>query len=185
MVRQARKIGRFSQLKYVSHSHKIDIHSFESGFPFSILEEISVMRNLFLASFILLIGCQTRNPVNIPNAPEEIREVMQFQQNAWNQGDIETFMEGYWKSDSMQFVGSSIRQGWQATLERYKQSYPTREAMGTLQFEIWQVTKIAEDAYLLTGKYTLQRTNDQPSGAFTLIFRHKDGKWVIAYDHTC
>ena len=141
----------------------------------------------FLLVAFVLIYCspQTKSPEQSSNPENEIRALLQTQQDAWNEGDIDKFMEGYWKSDSMQFVGSTIRQGWQATLERYKQTYPDRAAMGTLQFDIWQVVRISEDACLLTGKYTLMRANDQPSGPFTLIFRVKNGKWVITYDHTC
>lgn len=135
---------------------------------------------------LLLISCETKIKVApSTNATEEVRKVMAFQQEAWNEGNIEKFMEGYWKSDSMQFVGKTIRHGWQATLERYRQTYPDREAMGTLQFDIWQLSKLSEDTYLLTGQYTLIRTNDQPSGPFTVIFQLKNGKWVIVYDHTC
>lgn len=141
----------------------------------------------FLLFAFVLIYCspQTKSPEQNSNPETEIRALLQTQQDAWNEGDIDKFMEGYWKSDSMQFVGGTIRQGWQATLERYKQTYPDRAAMGTLQFDIWQVVRISEDACLLTGKYTLMRANDQPSGPFTLIFRVKNGKWVITYDHTC
>ena len=109
---------------------------------------------------------------------------MSAQMAYWNEGNIEAFMEGYWKSDSMQFIGRSIQQGWNATLERYKKSYPDLDAMGKLQFDLWQVVRISDDAYLVTGQYTLTRIHDNPSGPFTLIFRLKDGKWVITYDHT-
>ena len=140
---------------------------------------------LLVAFVLIYCSAQTKSPEQNSNAKNEIRAVLKTQQDAWNEGDIDKFMEGYCKSDSMQFVGGTIRQGWQATLERYKQTYPDRAAMGTLQFDIWQVVIISEDACLLTGKYTLMRANDQPSGPFTLIFRVKNGKWVITYDHTC
>lgn len=94
-------------------------------------------------------------------------------------------MAGYWKSDSLQFIGSSIRHGWQQTLDGYKRGYPTREAMGTLQFDIWQVVSLEGGAWLVSGRYTLVRTADQPTGPFTLIFQKKDGQWVVVYDHTC
>ena len=132
----------------------------------------------------IIISCGGKKEPVASNPEAEIRSVMAMQQDAWNEGNIETFMEGYWKSDSMQFVGKTIRQGWQATLERYKESYPNLEAMGQLQFDLWQVVRISDEAYLVTGQYTLTRTNDKPSGAFTLIFKLKNKKWVIVYDHT-
>ncbi len=140
----------------------------------------------FLPLLILTISCNSQQKTaDDPQAEEKIRAVLAAQQAAWNEGSINAFMEGYWKSDSLQFIGSGIRKGWQATLEGYKKSYPTREAMGTLDFEIWQVSKISADAYLVTGKYTLHRINGELTGPFTLIFRKKNGEWVAVYDHTC
>jgi len=115
---------------------------------------------------------------------QKIRSVLTEQQNAWNSGDLVAFMEGYWKSDSLQFIGKSIRHGWQATLDGYKKGYPDKSAMGELQFDIWQTVRLADDTYLVSGKYTLVREKDKPTGPFTLIFRLKGGKWVIVYDHT-
>jgi uncharacterized protein (TIGR02246 family) len=113
-----------------------------------------------------------------------IRKVLESQQAAWNEGEIERFMEGYWKSDSLQFIGRSIRYGWKATLEGYKKGYPNKAAMGTLQFDLWQFRKLSEDVWLVSGKYTLTREKDKPSGPFTLIFRKINGRWLIVYDHT-
>jgi hypothetical protein len=93
-------------------------------------------------------------------------------------------MTGYWKSDSVQFIGSEIVTGWTATLERYKKNYPDKDAMGVLRFDLLQLMPAGEDAYLITGKYFLTRKNDSPHGVFTLLFRKKEGKWVIVYDHT-
>ncbi len=118
------------------------------------------------------------------NAEKDIRLVLENQQKAWNQGDLEGFMEGYWKSDSLQFIGKSIRHGWQATLDGYKKGYPDKAAMGTLEFEIWQMIPLADDCWLVSGKYTLFREKDKPSGPFTLLFKKKQGRWVIVYDHT-
>lgn len=124
-------------------------------------------------------------PPQAEDAEKAIRAVLTKQQDAWNKGNIDVFMEGYWKSDSLLFIGSSIQYGWQQTIERYRKSYPTPEAMGRLQFEIRLVEKISAEAYLISGKYTLFRSSDQPNGPFTLLFRKKNNQWVIVYDHTC
>lgn len=131
--------------------------------------------------FFLLLAAPTA-----AQSTEEIaiRKVLEYQQAAWNEGDIERFMEGYWKSDSLQFIGRSIRYGWKATLEGYKKGYPDKAAMGILQFDLWQFRKLSEDVWLVTGKYTLIREKDKPSGPFTLIFRKIEGRWLIVYDHT-
>lgn len=123
-------------------------------------------------------------PIAGENAESGIREVLSKQQDAWNEGNLELFMEGYWKSDSLQFIGSSIRYGWQPTLDNYRKNYSTRALMGRLEFDIWQVVSLAPETYLVTGQYTLFRESDQPNGPFTLIFKKIQGQWMIVYDHT-
>lgn len=113
-----------------------------------------------------------------------IRAVLAQQVSDWNNFNIEGFMQGYWKSDSLLFIGAKITHGWDSTLARYKKSYPTKEAMGVLRFEIIRLQFTAGDACLVTGRYFLQRKTDKPSGVFTLLFRMKKGKWVVVYDHT-
>ena len=113
-----------------------------------------------------------------------IRKALDLQVTAWNEGNLDEFMKGYWKSDSILFIGSKITSGWDSTLVRYKKSYPNRAAMGKLRFEILRMDFISSDSYLITGKYFLAREKDNPSGIFTLLFKKKKGNWVIVYDHT-
>jgi len=93
-------------------------------------------------------------------------------------------MKGYYKSDSILFIGSRITSGWDSTLIRYKKGYPDKAAMGKLRFEILRMDFISSDSYLVTGKYFLTREKDNPSGIFTLLFKKKKENWVIVYDHT-
>ena len=94
-------------------------------------------------------------------------------------------MQGYWKSDSLMFVGNSgITYGWQGTLERYKTTYPDRTAMGQLTFEIMEVNSLGDDIYFVVGKLFLERTIEDLNGIFTLVFRKIKGRWVIVADHT-
>lgn len=113
-----------------------------------------------------------------------IRAVLAHQVSDWNNFNIDGFMQGYWKSDSLLFIGAKITHGWDSTIGRYKKSYPNKEAMGILRFEILRLQFTSHDACLVTGKYFLQRKTDNPSGVFTLLFRKKNGKWVVVYDHT-
>jgi uncharacterized protein (TIGR02246 family) len=140
------------------------------------------MKTSLLILFLFFSGCS----IKFDRTSEEkaIREVLKAQETAWNQGNIDEFMEGYWKSDSLMFVGSGITQGWKATLERYHKSYPDREAMGHLDFTFYEFRFIDEKSCLVTGKYRLKRTADEPTGMFTLLIRKIDGKWLVAYDHT-
>ena len=115
---------------------------------------------------------------------DDIRAVMNEQAVAWNKGDIEGFMRGYWNSDKLVFVGSTVTRGWQPTLDRYKKSYDSREKMGTLTFSDLEIDVISKDAAVVLGSWSLARSGDNPHGKFTLIFRKfKDG-WKIVHDHT-
>ena len=139
-----------------------------------------------MVPIIFLLSCTTSIKNNTSNVANEsaIKEVLSQQVNAWNQGDLNAFMQGYWKSDSLLFIGSKISNGWDSTLVRYQRSYPDRAAMGTLRFEILRMDFISEDSYLVTGKYFLAREKDNPTGIFTLLFKKKANQWFVVYDHT-
>ena len=118
-------------------------------------------------------------------AQEKIRSVLAEQQQCWNDGDIDCFMQGYWKSDSLQFIGNSgIKHGWQATLDNYRQSYPNKDAMGSLNFELLNLEPMGPDHYLVTGKWKLTRATDEPNGLFTLVWKRFGNDWKIIYDHS-
>ena len=114
-----------------------------------------------------------------------IRKVMDDQTAAWNRGDIEGFMQGYWNSPQMMFVsGDNMTKGWQPTLERYQKTYDSREKMGILSFSEIEITLTGKDSAVVFGSFTLERKDDKPTGLFTLNFRKfKDG-WKIILDHT-
>ncbi len=114
-----------------------------------------------------------------------IRSVMSAQSAAWNAGDIEGFMKGYWNSPELTFVsGVNVTKGWQPTLDRYKKSYDSRAKMGILTFSDLEITILSKNAAVVLGTWKLQRETDAPGGKFTLIFRKfKDG-WRVIHDHT-
>jgi ketosteroid isomerase-like protein len=118
-------------------------------------------------------------------AAADIRKVMDEQSVAWNRGDLEGFMKGYWKSEQLVFVsGTNVARGWQAALDRYKRSYDSKAKMGTLTFSDLEITMLSKDAAVVLGAWALAREKDTPGGKFTLIFRKfKDG-WKIVHDHT-
>ena len=116
---------------------------------------------------------------------EAVKRILIQQSVDWNKGDIDAFMEYYWKSEDLQFIGSGgVIKGWQATLERYKRTYPDRDAMGQLTFDILEVHQLSRKVIMLTGKYTLERKNDRPTGYFLLMWKKMKGKWLIVADHT-
>ena len=114
-----------------------------------------------------------------------IRAVLEAQSEAWNRGDIEGYMNGYWRSNETVFIsGDSLTRGWQTVLDRYKQNYNSREKMGTLTFSDLEITPIGNDSAVVIGRWHLQRAKDEPHGRFTLIFRKTKQGWRIVHDHT-
>jgi hypothetical protein len=133
---------------------------------------------------LLLFACQNPTPSDM-KAEEKITTVLAEQQECWNKGNIDCFMEGYWKSDSLRFIGKSgINLGWQATLDNYEKSYPDKAAMGKLEFDILNLEPMGTENYLVTGKWKLIRTKDEPNGLFTLIWKRFGDEWEIIYDHS-
>jgi ketosteroid isomerase-like protein len=124
------------------------------------------------------------SPTN-PSEESEIRALLDMQTTAWNRGDIDTFMTGYWHSEETEFLGANgIAHGWQAVLDRYHHSYPDRKTMGTLSFSDLEVHLTCADAAYVVGKFHLVRESDQPSGVFSLDFRKFPEGWRIVLDHT-
>ena len=116
---------------------------------------------------------------------EKIKSLLHQQQNDWNSGNIDAFMQAYWKSDQLQFGGSNgITRGWQQTLDGYKKRYPDKKAMGKLNFEIKDMTQHSRKVVSLTGSWELEREKDRPGGHFLLIWRKIKGEWLIVADHT-
>lgn len=145
-----------------------------------------IFRSSLIACIALIFSCQSPRSEEKPSATDiaAIRSVLGKQVNAWNEGNIDAFMEGYWKSDSLLFIGSKITYGWDSTLVRYKKSYPDKATMGQLRFDIMRVDFVSNDNYLVTGRYTLLRASDQPTGIFTIWLKRVNGEWVVVYDHT-
>jgi ketosteroid isomerase-like protein len=115
----------------------------------------------------------------------EITAVLEAQAAAWNRGDLESFMAGYWKSDQTIFVGANgLARGWQAVYERYQKGYPDRKAMGQLSFSDMEVHQTCPDAAFVVGQFHLVRENDKPSGIFTLNLRKFADGWKVVADHT-
>lgn len=142
------------------------------------------MRSLVI--IIALIAFCGQNPLLAQTKDEaRILTLLDTQIKAWNQGNLDGFMETYWKSDSLLFIGKSgPTYGWTATLENYKKSYPDKSAMGTLSFNLLELKKLAGDVYFVVGKWKLVRTAGDLSGHFTLVLRKINGDWKIIADHS-
>jgi metallo-beta-lactamase class B len=114
-----------------------------------------------------------------------VEAVFRIQEGAWNRGDIDAFMEHYWKNDDLTFSpGGKTTRGWQATRDRYRERYPTREKMGHLTLSDFEITPLGDSAALALGEWKLDRASEPIAGNFTLVVRKIDGRWVIVHDHT-
>ena len=135
-----------------------------------------------LLAFILLIQL----PALAQSKDERaIRQLLNEQTLAWNKGNIEQYMQGYWKSDSLMFIGKSgIHWSWNETLANYKKGYPDTAAMGKLAFEIIKVKKLSAEYYYVVGKWMLTRTAGDLSGYYDLLLHKIKGQWFIIADHS-
>jgi len=114
-----------------------------------------------------------------------ILKLLDTQTAAWNKGDLQGFMKGYWENDSLRFIGKSgITYGWNNTLANYKRGYPDTAAMGKLQFTILVVKKLSPRYYEVVGKWYLKRSIGDASGHYTLLLRKIKGSWMIVSDHS-
>jgi len=142
-------------------------------------------KHLLLIFLGTVFFTHTLNAQNNDPDLAKIRGILDAQTKAWNKGDLVAFMQSYWKSEKLKFIGSrGVRYGWQATLEGYQKSYPNKEKMGILRFKIISMEKISPDAAFVIGKWHLTRKDDTPNGHFSLLWRKIKGVWVIVADHS-
>ncbi|MCW3089208.1 MAG: L-asparaginase [Ferruginibacter sp.] len=114
-----------------------------------------------------------------------VRKLLAAQTKEWNSGNIKGYMATYWTSDSLLFIGKSgVTHGWQQTLDNYEKHYPDTAAMGKLDFELVSVKRLSPVYFFVIGKWRLLRSMGDLSGAFTLLLRKINNKWVIVADHS-
>ena len=146
------------------------------------------MKKIIITTIVFILSGVFVNAQESEESLEKkaILAVMDMQQKAWSDYDLEGFMEGYWKSDSLKFYSSrGITYGWQNTLDNYKKGYPTKEHAGKLTFTINDVSKIEGNAYFVMGAYHLSREMGDAKGVFIVIFKKIDGAWKIIADMSC
>ena len=140
-------------------------------------------KSIYLLSLFMILGIYSLSAQT--DDETAIQNVLDLQVEAWNKGDIDSFMQGYWNSEELCFIGASgVSYGWNKVLENYKKGYPDKEAMGKLSFDILEKRALSSDHYMVLGKFQLERKVDMPSGFFSLIWRKIDGNWKIISDHT-
>ncbi len=140
-----------------------------------------------LATIIFLAAPAGPTPQSHDRSDERsaITAVLKKQQDAWNQGDVDTFLQGYWRSPELTFSGAGgIARGWDGVLARYKEHYPNREAMGQLEFSGLEIRFLGQDAALVLGHWHLTRQKGDVGGVFSLVLERFTEGWRIIHDHT-
>ncbi|PCJ81403.1 MAG: DUF4440 domain-containing protein [Bacteroidetes bacterium] len=135
----------------------------------------------FIAGFALSFNSLIAQ-IHVSGMPQSAANIMYRQQEAWNAGDLEGFMIGYWNADSLLFIGGGgVTTGYDATLERYKKGYPDKASMGHLLFTNRSWTPLGRKYALLVGEWEL---NDSTGGMYSLVWRKIKRKWYIVADHS-
>ena len=136
-------------------------------------------------SFVAVMQDFTRGMASLVSYKTPALEVLARQADAWNRGDLDGYMAGYLNSPDLTFrSGGTVTKGYDETLARYRKKYQTGNAeMGKLTFDDLAVRQF-ENAVIVTGRWTLDRTADTPTGLFTLRMELTGDGWKIVDDHT-
>ena len=139
---------------------------------------------MLLIVLICLSSC--KQSVSEADDIAAIKKVLQVQEEAWSNNDLEGFMQGYVQSDSLPYFGSGgVTYGWQNMLNRYEERYPTKADTGKLVFSIANISRIEDDAYWVMGEYHLTREVGDANGTFMIVFKRINGEWKVVGDHSC
>ncbi len=147
------------------------------------------MKNYVYIFLFLVLNCNSHVKLEQTTFEADkaaIEKVLHNQELAWNNHNLDDFMEGYWKNNNLKFYGSNgLTLGWENTLANYKKSYPTKAESGTLKFVIKDISKIEGANYWVMGEYHLKRKIGDASGVFIVIFKKINGNWKIVADMSC
>ncbi len=145
----------------------------------------------FKLTFLLIIiftfnSCTRTHNQDLNEAKTKITKIMRAQEASWNDGNMEEYMQGYWKSDSLKFLSNNrLTFGWKQQLENYKKGYPDKSIMGKLKFEIISIELLDHKSAFVIGTYNLKRAEMEDAfGYYSLIWKIKDDNWVIVFDHS-
>lgn len=148
----------------------------------------STFRALIVMAILVLSGLSSQSQSKQSADAKQIakiRAVLDAQAEAWNKGDVDAFLQGYWHSPELTFSGSTgVSRGWDNVRKRYLASYPDRKAMGTLTFSDLEFRQLGPDAFLVLGNWHLDRVDGELGGVFSLVFQQFPDGWKIIHDHT-
>jgi len=146
------------------------------------------MRHVTMLAFVVILVCNggaAPSKKTVPSDQASIEGILSAQQKAWNEGNVEEFMSGYWHSEELTFSGSNgVSRGFDAVRERYHQNYPDRQTMGKLDFSGLEFHFLGKDGALVLGRWHLLREKGDVGGVFSLVFQRFPDGWRIIHDHT-
>ena len=148
-------------------------------------EKVAFALAVAIACCVLIVMTSSSVLAETEDPVAQVRAVFHDQQDAWNRGDIDGFMNGYARSGSTVFISEDkVTRGWETVRDRYTQKYSSRADMGKLTFSELEITMLSSDAAVALGHWQLERAKDHPHGRFTLIFKRLPEGWRIVHDHT-
>jgi hypothetical protein len=148
----------------------------------STISTISTITALLMIAFSTSLWAQS--PDNFDNIKEKVQVIMDKQVSAWNKGNIDGFMAGYWKSEKLSFQsGNTRRIGWQTLCNMYKKNY-AGEKMGKLEFVDIEMKALTNAHILVLGRWRVTTKKEKKEGLFTLIFKQFGNDWKIIHDHS-
>jgi uncharacterized protein (TIGR02246 family) len=138
---------------------------------------------------LFVLGVRTGRQTKAAEARDQdktaIAAVLNAQQAAWNRGDVDAFLVGYWHSPELTFSGTSgVSRGWDGVMARYKKNYPDQAAMGRLDFSELEYRFLGPEAALVLGRWHLDREKGDIGGVFSLVWQRFPEGWKIVHDHT-
>ena len=148
---------------------------------------IAILCVLLVAHVLLRLYLPSWQNYAHAEAEASVRKVLDEQVAAWNRGDLEGFMKGYWNSPNLKFYsGKDVTSGWEGTIQRYRKRYQSegRDKMGTLSFSNIEIDLLASDSAFVRGRWNLVTTKEPLGGLFSLLFKKKPEGWRIVHDHT-
>jgi beta-aspartyl-peptidase (threonine type) len=138
-------------------------------------------------ALLLLISACASSPSRAGDPAAEVRAVWNAQVEAWNRGDLDSFMTGYWNSPDVVFFSNKAEtRGWQQTLERYRATYKAEgRQMGMLDFPKLEFKVLGPEAVLARGQWRLKMPDGKESTGMTSVtFQKLPEGWRIVHDHS-
>lgn len=141
-----------------------------------------------LSIFISIVGLALMpTTARFEDGLAAVRTVLMKQAEDWNAGNLDSFLEGYWRSPQLVFQSGGTRTlGFDAVRERYVKLYKSggRE-MGKLVFDELELQPLGEEYVSVIGRWQVTRVDQtKVAGRFTLLVRKFAEGWRIVLDHT-